>query len=656
MSLLDMSKSASVLIVAIICVRALAINKLPKQTFVALWAVAVCRLLIPFDIASPLSIQSLTRFITGSPQAVSQTQEVYIPATNVALNTASVAAQSLSTAPDALAMTPQNTVSVLWIVWIVGAALPGVAFTVAYLRCRREFAASLPVEDEAIAQWLRKSTLRRKLAVRQSDRISSPLTYGILRPVILLPKAYMHLDERQLEYVLSHEMTHIRRFDAAKKLVLTLTLCVHWMNPLVWALYILANRDIELACDEAVVGAIGETLKSSYAKALVNMEEKRGTLIPLYNHFSKNAIEERIYAIMKTKKTTLLSKTLALVVVVSLTVVFATSATAQGLAATTPAPVEAPAAAQETAVTAATSVEVVAAVSTDGAIEVQVKIDDEGVLRFSVDGGRSWLTIDEYRAAYTVEAEYYTYEEYKEWIEQEKTALEALVGTGVKGWNETDGWFEWTQEKVDAAIAEYESTLEDILSGAQVSKPSGAESARFSIFYPSRGEIIEAAQSMRDVTVTVVEAGRDAVSMASEALQDTREALEETAKAVEDSVKTVRDKMKENGRKTVAKTMPATAPESQEADVKTDNAVPSVEVGTDAAFTGQMSVTSSSGGFYSATITLGEKVTATIGPFDSMEALEAAVRDYCQAQVTAGLMTDEEAEALLLMFEQPSNG
>lgn len=58
---------------------------------------------------------------------------------------------------------------------------------------------------------------------------------------------------KMLQYVFAHEYVHIRRFDSITKLVLITALCMHWFNPLVWAMYVLANRDIELSCDEAVI-------------------------------------------------------------------------------------------------------------------------------------------------------------------------------------------------------------------------------------------------------------------------------------------------------------------------------------------------------------------------------------------------------------------
>ena len=78
-----------------------------------------------------------------------------------------------------------------------------------------------------------------------------------------------------MAYVLEHELVHIRRLDALWKPLLALTACVHWFNPLAWAMYVLANRDMELRCDEAVIRRFGADSRSAYALALLSMEENR---------------------------------------------------------------------------------------------------------------------------------------------------------------------------------------------------------------------------------------------------------------------------------------------------------------------------------------------------------------------------------------------
>lgn len=217
-------------------------------------------------------------------------------------------------------------ISPLEIIWLAGMCVCVLFFVVAYIKFIRQFKQSLPVENDIVSLWLRENPLRRTVEIRQSDRITAPLTYNVFRPVVLFPKDTDWADEAKLRYVLAHEFTHIRRFDALTKLVLINVVCVHWFNPLVWAMFILANRDIELSCDETVVKSFGETAKSAYALTLIGLAEKKGHITPLVNHFGKNAIEERIIAIMKIKKTTLAGITFALTLIVGTTTIFATSA------------------------------------------------------------------------------------------------------------------------------------------------------------------------------------------------------------------------------------------------------------------------------------------------------------------------------------------
>ena len=91
-------------------------------------------------------------------------------------------------------------------------------------------------------------------------------------------------------------------------------------------MYALGNRDLELSCDETVVRRLGLGKKSAYALTLIGMEETKSGLPPLASGFSRNAIEERITAIMKMKKTSIAAVVLAAVLVCGLSVGFATSA------------------------------------------------------------------------------------------------------------------------------------------------------------------------------------------------------------------------------------------------------------------------------------------------------------------------------------------
>jgi len=318
MSLFQMSVAGGVLILLIVVIRALAIHRLPKTTFLALWMIAALRLLLPFSIPLPFNIHIGLDIFSDVVQE--------LPSGNIAstLPGDSPPSYDIGTAVPSPATEHISTFEILW---LVGVLLLALYFFISYFRSMRKFRMSIPDNTPYIQNWLTAHQISRPLVVRSSDLISSPLTYGILHPVILLPKKLDRNDQAALKYVLTHEYVHIRRFDAITKILFAAVLCIHWFNPFVWVMYVLANRDMELSCDAWVIRMMGAKNRSSYALMLIKMEEKRSGMSALYSHFGKNAISERIEAIMKFKKTSILACTLALALIAGATTAFAAART-----------------------------------------------------------------------------------------------------------------------------------------------------------------------------------------------------------------------------------------------------------------------------------------------------------------------------------------
>lgn len=318
MSLFQMSVAGGVLILFIVVIRALAIHRLPKTTFLALWMIAALRLLLPLSIPMPFKIHIDLDVFSDVVQK--------LPSGNIGFPIPGESRHAYDT--GAVVSSPAaERISIFVILWLVGVLLLALYFSISYLRSMRKFRMSVPDNTPYIREWLNAHQIVRPIEVRSSDLISSPLTYGILHPVILLPKKLDRNDQAALKYVLTHEYVHIRRFDAITKILFAAVLCIHWFNPLVWVMYVLANRDIELSCDAWVIRMMGEKNRSSYALMLIKMEEKRSGMSALYSHFGKNAISERIEAIMKFKKTSILACTLALALIAGATTAFAAART-----------------------------------------------------------------------------------------------------------------------------------------------------------------------------------------------------------------------------------------------------------------------------------------------------------------------------------------
>ena len=331
LTLWQMSLSGGLLILAAALVRRFMLDRLPKKTFLILWDIVILRLLLPVSVPSVFSAWSLImksrtvqRSHTGTPAGILLPAASGMP---IAASAAPSAAPAVLPIDAAAGIHSPD----LWLaLWMAGAGIFALFFLFSWFRFRRECAASLPVTEDFIRTWIENHPLpsrsRRRIRVRQSDRIRTPLTYGIFRPVILLPKTTDWKNHSQLSWILLHESVHIRRYDALTKLISAFTLCIHWFNPAVYLMYLLLNQDLELACDESVVQLSGKDSRSAYALTLIALEETRSRPLPFGSSFCRNAMKERITSIMKLHKRPLRTVFAAAALIAGITVFFTTSA------------------------------------------------------------------------------------------------------------------------------------------------------------------------------------------------------------------------------------------------------------------------------------------------------------------------------------------
>ncbi len=448
-SLWASSASAAVLILAALLLRVTFQDRTPRRVFCLLWDVALVRLLILAALPSPVSIWQW--FPTSAPAPV----PTPAAAPGAVPSVADLVVEGTAAMPDVAATTPillPSRSAVFMVMWLTVTVALAVWFLRSHLRFHRTCADSLPCRDSFLLNWLAAHPLRRSIRIRRSDRIAAPLTYGVVRPVILLPSA-MDWNQAALSFVLEHEYQHIRRFDTLRKALLAAALCLHWFNPLVWTLYVLSNRDMELACDEAVTDWGADRVE--YARTLLGMEERRSQLGLSGSHFSQSALEERIRSIMKYKKTSI-TALVAVLIVMSVTVtVFASAAPVKSKA-----PQDGP--------------EIGYVYNHYQAVEGETLVrSQDGEEQYSVDGGKTWLNEERYHAQYGSwgddwQVEWWTAEDYAAWLEEEKQVLQSIIGE--RGYTSSEGWFVWDQARVDESIALYESILENIRNGVLYSK------------------------------------------------------------------------------------------------------------------------------------------------------------------------------------------
>lgn len=128
--------------------------------------------------------------------------------------------------------------------------------------------------------------------------VRSPMVAGTLHPVLLTPTGTA---PNGADYMLAHELTHIKRHDVVKKLLFTLACAVHWYNPAVWLLAARAGRDIEEACDAETLCGRDADCRAAYADALLTaVRQNRGPALTSGFALNKRQFKQRLAALWDT--------------------------------------------------------------------------------------------------------------------------------------------------------------------------------------------------------------------------------------------------------------------------------------------------------------------------------------------------------------------
>ncbi|HKZ65843.1 MAG TPA: M56 family metallopeptidase, partial [Chitinophagaceae bacterium] len=194
------------------------------------------------------------------------------------------------------------------IIYLVLLVLPLLNFirNYRYVQAIRQYGIS-----KADVQWrmfVQKISVQMSIAkpvhVWMSEFVTSPVTIGYLKPIILLPVAAInHLSTQQIEAVLLHELSHIKRFDFLINLITRAIQTILYFNPFVKAFTRIIEREREKNCDEIVLQFQYEP--HGYASALLALEKASHTSYALAVAASggkQNDLLTRIESIMGIRK------------------------------------------------------------------------------------------------------------------------------------------------------------------------------------------------------------------------------------------------------------------------------------------------------------------------------------------------------------------
>ena len=290
--ILNMTLTASIVIVLVLLAR-LVLRRAPRICSYALWLVVLFRLLCPVSLTADISLMGLldtpVTEVTAHTSAAAYVPRdvVHNPEPSVKLPVPGMGEAITEALPQGEEQTVADPleapVAIATIIWMAGTAAMVIYGVVSLLRLRRRLVGAVPLEK----------------GVYLADHIETPFVLGLFRPKIYLPSA---LPEGERGYILLHERHHIRRLDHVVKLLAFLSLCIHWFNPLVWIMFVLLGRDMEMSCDEAVMKKLGEAVRTDYSASLLRLATGRRFSAGAPLAFGEGDTRDRVVNVLKWKR------------------------------------------------------------------------------------------------------------------------------------------------------------------------------------------------------------------------------------------------------------------------------------------------------------------------------------------------------------------
>lgn len=285
---------AAILLVLVWIIQRLAGRWLSPRARYALWLLVAARLVILWTPASSLSlVGQLEHRITSAMSTEPSPKVKAEPLENIAYDPTDIDVDfHFDAFPREIALAPLDIKpelptwqwsdlpiwSIVATIWLLGATLFGALLGRDFWRLRKAIRSMSPVSKPKLLELVRrieKELLWNKpVRVLLSQDLASPAVTGVFAPALLLPALFVErLTEKELEHVIRHELTHVKRRDVLVNWLLAGIGAVYWFFPLMRYLLSQLRKTRELACDAAVLHSASTQERKSYGKTLLKIME-----------------------------------------------------------------------------------------------------------------------------------------------------------------------------------------------------------------------------------------------------------------------------------------------------------------------------------------------------------------------------------------------
>lgn len=336
MDVLICNLSAGIMIILTLILRKIAIFRIPNSVFCVLWAMVGIRLMFPVSLRMSFSILNVYFYGWNKLAPIKRLQDETLY-------------DDLMFQIETAGSYAEEHISTFLVLWLIGCTILAAHFISSYFGAWKDMGESKPLEDaEYLESCIAEQGFRRKILLRSKSGMLSPMTWGLLRPVIYFPSDFDREDKTLTRLVLLHECGHIRYFHSLLKLWNMCLICAYWYNPIVWIMFFKFERDLEISADRYALRHTEGDVRAVYARYVIAAMREAGRKfekarqdrkkIMYFNMFyycnkgknkdkSEEMKEERVEAIMNFKKMGACAIAATLLIPMGMTTVFATTNT-----------------------------------------------------------------------------------------------------------------------------------------------------------------------------------------------------------------------------------------------------------------------------------------------------------------------------------------
>ena len=301
--------------IVILVIKVLMKNKLNKKYAYLLWMILIIKLVMPFGPESSFSLFNQIPIKINSQVNMNNSSNIneYIIDTDYEGHSSKNTSQEAIITQSASIINNESEksifINVIPLVWISGAVLTSVSYTVIYLHFMENIRKKENIKYDYLESVLNgckeKLHIKRKINIVVDDMINSPSLIGIWKIRIIIPNNLTNLSKEELQHIFLHELCHFKSKDTWVDSMLVFLQCIHWFNPVIWYLFKQMRNDMEMACDERVLSVLNEKDHNKYGLTMLTVLEKvnynKKFALGLNMADDKKTIKKRVELIKNSK-------------------------------------------------------------------------------------------------------------------------------------------------------------------------------------------------------------------------------------------------------------------------------------------------------------------------------------------------------------------